>query len=78
MEQKIVLTFLNPQLQIALEDWRTVYLLKPDIIPLTPEVYKGNLVYRTRGSSKRISYRQIKKGLIRKRIVVTQQVPDWF
>ena len=59
-------------------DWRRVYLLHPHIVPLIPEVDKGRLVYRAKGSSKRISYEQIKKGLIKKSKWIIEEVPSWL
>lgn len=78
MEQKIQLTYVDLQLQIGLKDWRTVYLLHPKVIPLIPEVYKGNLVYRAKGSAKRIPDAQIKAGLTKRKITVKVQVPGSF
>jgi len=37
------------------------------------EIYKGNIVFRKRGSTIRISYNNIKKGLIRKSILIKKQ-----
>ena len=75
MEQKILLKYLNTQLNIGMFDLKNVYLLSASAIKLIPEVYKAKLVFRIRGSSKRISYTQIKKGLIRKDFYVTESQP---
>jgi hypothetical protein len=75
MEQKIHLKYYNPELNIALADWRIVYLLSPKIVQLYPEVYKGLLVFRAKGSSKRYGYVQLKKSLIKKNIVITEDFP---
>ena len=56
-------------------DWKSVYLLKPSLLKLFPEVYKGRLVYRMPGSSKRLSYNEIKKQLIRKSFYVIEHIP---
>jgi hypothetical protein len=40
------LKYWNEKLQVGLKDWRTAYLLEKEPVLLTPEVYKGNLVYR--------------------------------
>lgn len=74
MEQCTELTSLNPTLHIAWKDWRTVYILKPTLCRLFPEVYKGNLVYRATGSSKRIPDAQIKNGAVKKKTVVKETV----
>ena len=77
MEQNIKLKYLNPELQIGMVSWRRVYLLYPKIIELNPEFYKGRLIYRQRGSVKRISYSQIKNGLKKKELWITIDVPSW-
>jgi hypothetical protein len=66
MEEVIHTRYLNRELNIALTDWRQVYLIASELKQLLPEEYKGKLVYRARGSSKRISYERIKKGLVKK------------
>ncbi len=70
MVQKIKLVYLNPQLNIAFNNWQLMYLSVPPYHRLFPEVHRGNLVYRLPGSSKRISYAQIKKGVQKKSTVV--------
>jgi hypothetical protein len=40
--------------------------MPPQINALIPEINKGRFVYRVKGSTKRISYAQIKKGLQKK------------
>ena len=59
-------------------NWKQVYLLHPVVTPLRPEVDKGRLVYRAKGSSKRISYTQIKKDLLKKVYWIKVKVPDWL
>ena len=39
------------------------------------EVYKGKLVHRIKGSSKRISYQTIKKALLCKSFYLTEEIP---
>lgn len=75
MEQRITLKYLNTKYQIALANWRTVYQLKPEVLLMTPEVYKGNLVYRAKGSTKRVSYAQIRNGLLKKKTVIKIHLP---
>ena len=70
MEQVIICKYWNPDLNIAFYSWQQVYLLGPKPKELRVEVHKGNLVYRIPGSYKRISYANIKKGLVRKNISV--------
>ena len=78
MEQKIKFTYINPRHNIGLINWRQVYLLHPQIQTLIPEVNKGRLMYRVKGSTKRISYAQIKKGLQKKDYWIKEEVPSWL
>jgi hypothetical protein len=66
MEQEVYFKYINTQLNIGVFDLKNVYSLRPQLQKMLPEVYKGRLVYRLKGSSKRISYQSIKKGLQRK------------
>lgn len=75
MEQKIYLKYINQQLNIGMSDLKNVYLLSPGLIKLIPEVYKAKLVFRLKGSSKRITYSLIKKGLSKKSFYVIQTLP---
>jgi hypothetical protein len=68
MVQTIKLKLINEKLQIGLVNWREVYIFFPEVIQLIPEVDRGRLVYRPKGSKKRISYLRIKKGLIKKKL----------
>ena len=78
MEQRIQLKYINHVLQIGIASWREAYLLYPTIVPLNIEVDRGRLVYRARGSTKRISCKRVKKGLVRTSAWIAQQVPDWL
>lgn len=78
MIEKIVLKYVNEGLHIGLTDVRHAYLLSPRFMPLLAEVYKGNLVYRMKGSAKRVSYRQVKRGLRKKNMTIEQVVPGWL
>ena len=74
MEQ-IILKYWNEKMKIGLTNWKVVYLIDNEPIELLPEVYKGNLVYRQRGSSKRYSYKKLKKGLVKKLHVIPLELP---
>jgi len=74
MEQ-IIIRFYNDKSGIGIAGWKTVYQLKPKITSLIPEVYKGKLIYRSKGSSKRYSYASIKKGLVKKQMIINIQLP---
>lgn len=78
MVQRIQLKYLNPQMQIGLVSWREVYLLKKQPEKLLVEVERGRLIYRARGSSKRISYIQVRKGLIKTDRFIEQDIPSWL
>ena len=69
----IELTYWNENLQPRLADWKTVYRF-PQKELMEKEIHQGNLYYRSRGSSRRISYNQIKKGLIKKQIFIKEEL----
>ncbi|HWJ28730.1 MAG TPA: hypothetical protein VNS32_19455 [Flavisolibacter sp.] len=77
MVHKIKLNYINPKLNIGMQDIKHVYHLK-DAVLLQPEVYRGKLVYRAKGSSKKISYNQLKKGLMKQVYWIKMEVPNWF
>ena len=73
MEQKIFVKLYNHKLKIGLVSWREAWLFTSEYPEkLYTEVHKGKLVFRQRGSSTRISYQQLKKGLIRKQILINE------
>jgi hypothetical protein len=78
MLQEIKIKYFNESLQIAMVNWREVYLLKPQLIKLNVEVDKGRLVYRATGSGKRISYKTLKKGLRKKSFSIFEELPSWL
>ena len=69
----VILKYWNEQLQIGLADWKNVYQFPQQI--LHKEIHQGTLCYRLKGSSKRISYHQLKKGLIKKEIIIKEELP---
>ena len=62
MKRTIQFRFYNQRLNLGVVDIKQVYQLGPEPIRLHPEVYRGKLVYRAKGSSHRISYDQLKRG----------------
>ncbi len=68
----IILKYWNEQLQMAMLDWRTVYQF-PQQEKMIPEIHQNKLYYRKRGHTKRISYSQLKKGLIKKQIILNEE-----
>lgn len=78
MVQTITLKYINKHLKIGLADWRVVYSVSNNPTRLYPEVHRGKLVYRAQGSDKRISYDQIKRGLLKQEFNVYEVVPDFL
>jgi hypothetical protein len=75
LTQQIILRYYRPGYNIAISNWNQVWWLtgeKP--IQLKPEYYRGPLVYRLPGSSKRITYKKIKAGLLHKQTIVEQEI----
>jgi hypothetical protein len=78
MVQTIKLKLVNEKLHIGMVNWREIYMYYPKVIQLTPEVDRGRLVYRHKGSNKRFSYLQVKKGLIKKDVSIEIDFPEWY
>jgi hypothetical protein len=78
MEQKIQLKYINKSFQIGLVTWKEAYILHPTPEQLLVEVYKGNIVYRRKGSPKRIYYNKLKDGLVKTEAVLSMQLPKWM
>ena len=70
--EKIIISYYNPNLKIGLQDVRNAWLLSDSPTKLSTALHRGNLVYRVPGSDKRISYRKLKKGLLKKQIIINQ------
>jgi hypothetical protein len=68
----IILKYWNAKLQIAMLDWRTVYQF-PQKEKLLLELHQNRIYYRAKGSTKRISYTQLKMGLIKRQIILTEE-----
>jgi len=65
----ITIRYFNPVLKIGLQDVRNAwYMADKTPVRLTTIIYQGALYFRFPGSGKRISYKQLKKGLIKKQI----------
>jgi len=52
--------------------------LKLNSFQLHPEVYRGTLTYRAKGTSKRIPYVHIKAGLGKQKSIIELDVSDWL
>jgi hypothetical protein len=73
LEQAKYIKLFHPRLKIGLANWREAWLFTGEYPEkLYAEVYKGMLVFRKRGSATRISYQQLKKGLIKKNILINE------
>ena len=78
MQQEIKLNYFNEELKIGLVSWREAYQLFPAVRPLNLETYRGRIIHRLKGSSKRVSYKRMKKGLVKKSLIIQIEVPDWI
>jgi hypothetical protein len=74
MEQTVI-RYWNKKLNLGMVDWRTVYLLVEEPVLLKAEVYKGALVYRLPGTTRRFRYMDFKAGAVKKRIVIYHNLP---
>lgn len=74
MEQNKYTKYYNPVYKIGLVSWREAWSFNTPLPEkYFTEVYKGRLVFRQRGSSRRISYALLKTGLIKKRILIREE-----
>lgn len=69
--QMKILKYYNPKFQIAFSNWRELYQL-PQQQLMCKEVHQGNLYYRCKGSVNRVSYLQIKKGLVQRQTIIQE------
>jgi hypothetical protein len=74
MKLYILIKYFHPGHQIGLEDVRNAWLFPADGPPvkLKTIIHQGLLSYRIPVSGKRISYRSLKKGLIKKQTIIHQ------
>ncbi len=69
--QQIILQYYHPILEIAINNWNEVWLMAgKQPRQLHPEYYRGSLVYRLPGTSKRLSYKKIKANLCRRQTII--------
>ena len=70
----ITTQYINAPLNIGLVNWNEAWLLcNPFPQKLLTEHYRGAIVFRVPGTSRRIGYKKIKKNLQRKRIVIAEE-----
>ena len=81
MNYIITIRYFNPVLKIGLQDVKNAwYLADKTPVQLTTIIYQGALYFRFPGSGRRISYKQLKKGLIKKQIELLlplELLPFW-
>lgn len=70
----LVINYIHPGLGIGLQNIRNAWLPENEPVKLTTTLHRGNLIYRIPGSGKRISYRTLKKGLIKKQLIIRQSL----
>lgn len=64
----LTLKYYHPVLNIGMHDIKNVWLLQSPPVQLQPVLHRGALYYRLPISGKRISYQQLKKGLVKQTI----------
>ena len=72
--EEIIIRYYNPRLNIGLQDIRNAWLLSEKPVKLSTACHQGSLIYRLPHTGNRISYRTLKKGLIKKQIIIRQPV----
>ncbi len=70
MFAEIVIHYFHPGLNIGIQDVRNAWHLTNPPVKLSVTMYRGALVFRLPGSVKRISYHTLKKGIIKKEMVI--------
>jgi len=70
----ILIKYIHPRLNIGIVNVREVWLLNPEPVRLAVSVHRGNLVYRLPVTGKRISYSNLKKGLIKKQVILKRPI----
>ena len=73
--QQHTIKYYHPTLAIGLEDVRNAWLFVAGKQPvkLKTIIHQGNLSYRLPGSGKRVSYKKLKEGLIKKQIQIKEE-----
>ncbi len=70
MFDEVIIRHFHPGYNIGLQDIRNAWLLHRSPVKLSTTIYRGNLIFRVPGSGKRISYRTLKKGLVKRTIIL--------
>jgi hypothetical protein len=74
MFEEIIIKYFHPGLKLGFQDIRNVWLVEAKPVKLITTLHRGNLVFRFPVSGKRISYATLKKGLIKKQLVIRRPV----
>jgi hypothetical protein len=70
MFENVIIKYFHPGLNVGIQDIRNVWLLEKEPVKLITTLHQVNLVFRIPGSRKRISYLTLKKGLVKKKIII--------
>jgi hypothetical protein len=68
--EEVTIKYFHPEYNIGLQDIRNAWLLEKKPVKLKTTIYRGSLIFRIPRSGKRLSYLSLKKGLIKKTIVL--------
>jgi hypothetical protein len=71
---EIKVKYFHPGLNLGVQDVRNIWLLANPPVKLTTSLHRGSLVFRLPGSGRRISYKTLKKGLVKKQISIRQPI----
>ena len=74
MVEQLIIKYVHPVYNIGLQDIKNASLLEKSPVKLATTFYRGNLFFRLPGSGNYISYRILKKGLVRKTIIIRQRL----
>jgi hypothetical protein len=70
MFEEMKIKYLHPGLNLGMQDIRNVWVLTTVPEKLSTGIHQGNLIFRFPLSGKRISYKTLRKGLLKKQIVI--------
>jgi hypothetical protein len=70
MIEEISIKYINRALNLGIEDVRNVWLLSATPVKLTTNIHQGGLIFRLPVFGKRISYKTLKRGLIKKQLAI--------
>jgi hypothetical protein len=70
MFEEIHIKYVHPVLNVGFENIRSVWLLSATPSKLTTSIHQGNLIFRVPVTGKRISYKTLKRGLIKKQLLI--------